>query len=142
MTFSNYLTSKRPQAQITLTEILQRYREVFKDEPWGFSVISQLENIIPKGKLTRYALTQLGYEGYSVDSSKLSEILGISLECVHTGLLFHDDIMDDDNKRRGNDALHIAYAKTYRKSSHDSQGLGKNLAICTADFAFSSRLTS
>jgi geranylgeranyl diphosphate synthase, type I len=136
MIFSDYLTSKRHIAELTLSEILHKYLKIYEYEPWSHDVINRLEDTIPKGKLMRYGLTQLGYEGYSKIPSKSVDILGVAFECVHTGLLFHDDIMDNDKRRRGNDSLYVTYAKKYEKSARDENHLGKSLAICVADFIF------
>lgn len=136
MTFQNYLSSKRTEAERSLPEFFQIYRAMFRNEPQSEQVISMLETVIPKGKLMRFALTQLGFEGYSDVSNKNVILLGIILECIHTGLLFQDDIMDEDTLRRGNDSLHITYAKKYQKSARNPQHLGESLTTCTADFAF------
>lgn len=39
------------------------------------------------------------------DSYKVSA----ALEILHSGLLIHDDIMDDDTMRRGSKCIHIQY---------------------------------
>jgi geranylgeranyl diphosphate synthase type I len=136
MTFKDYLISKRPHAEQTLTETLQMYKVLYEKETWSQDVLSTLESAISKGKLMRFSLAQLGYEGYSSIPSKSIQTLGICLECVHTGLLFHDDVMDEDEKRRGSDALHVRYAKKYGQSARDSKLFGESLATCVGDFAF------
>jgi geranylgeranyl diphosphate synthase, type I len=136
MIFQKYLTSKRLHAENILQDFFHEYTKEFEHEQFSSDVIHHLQDSIPKGKLMRFSLTQLGYEGYSESSTKAVEILGMCLECVHSGLLFHDDIIDQDNKRRGTDALHVSYSKTYAKTANESNRLGESLAMCTADFIF------
>jgi geranylgeranyl diphosphate synthase, type I len=136
MTFQTYLSSKRSHAEQILIDTFKSYRKIFNDEPWSLDVITRLETIIPKGKLMRFGLSQLGYEGYAKTESLAMERVGIALECVHTGLLFHDDIMDEDEKRRGNETLHVSYAKDFVESARNPKHFGESLAICVADFAY------
>jgi geranylgeranyl pyrophosphate synthase len=50
---------------------------------------------------------------------------------VHTGLLIHDDIIDRDEVRRGEEALHISY-----RSEEFSDRQARNLALCSGDVAY------
>lgn len=53
-----------------------------------------------------------------------------AIELLHTYFLIHDDIMDDDDMRRGGPSVHAALAK-----QTGSQRLGQGLAILAGDLA-------
>jgi len=137
MNFKDYCLSLRPTAQQSLVEVVQ----TLKKQPSSNihlrdDLLKRFKTIIPKGKLTRFSLTQLGY---SLFSSKISEDVskvGIAIEFVHSGFLFHDDVMDKDLIRRGEDSLHVSYTKQYGNNPH----LGESLAICAGDYSYFSAM--
>ena len=54
----------------------------------------------------------------------------VATEIIHAFLLIHDDIIDNDDLRRGNSTMHISLAKKYGK------GYGSSLAIIAGDIGF------
>lgn len=92
-------------------------------------LLERFAKMAEKGKNIRGALIVLGYRlarGYDMasiyDASTFMEIL-------HAGLLVHDDIMDQDDFRRGLPSIHKQFEK-YGKEN------GKSLAILVGDIAF------
>lgn len=88
------------------------------------------------GKLIRGVLTYLGYHLLKEDPDYA---LGLSLayEVFQTAILIHDDIIDNDNQRRGKDTVHYATSKKYSKYSNDEElvnHLSKSIAICVGDY--------
>ncbi len=88
------------------------------------------------GKKLRGALVQLGYE--CGGGANLKEILPISvaLEIIHSFILMHDDVMDQDELRRGMYTLHkqwetISKQKLVSRANH--KHLGESLAYTTGD---------
>ena len=86
------------------------------------------------GKRIRGILVNLGYSllkddiDYSVD-------LSLAYELFQTAILVHDDVIDHDEKRRGDDTIHYANQKKNEKYSlEDSKTLGEAVAICMGDF--------
>jgi len=55
-----------------------------------------------------------------------------AIELVHTGLLIHDDVMDDDSTRRGKKSLH----KQYEDELGADPKFGRDMAVCAGDIAF------
>ncbi|MFJ8739606.1 polyprenyl synthetase family protein [Embleya sp. NPDC127516] len=64
--------------------------------------------LLPTGKLLRPALVM--YAALAVGGEVEHALpAAVGMECVHTGSLLHDDIIDADEERRGRPAVHIAY---------------------------------
>lgn len=101
------------------------------------NVFDTLKNFLLLGKMSRANLLILSYEILQSNPADLSlkEILPFAsaLELIQAGLLIHDDIIDQDQKRRGQNSIWQYYA--LQKSSYN-QHYGKSQAICLADLAF------
>lgn len=98
--------------------------------------IELLTNLNSDGKIIRGTLVNLGYyllkddKDYSID-------LSLAYEMFQTAILIHDDIIDNDNKRRGKDTVHYANYNKYIKYSNKSdevKHLSDSIALCTGDY--------
>lgn len=110
---SDYLDSKIEQAREISPLITDMYRHI-KDMS------------VPGGKRVRGLLI---YESFkALGGKESSAILDVSMamELMHSYLLVHDDIMDQDELRRGTETIHSRYSKRYRKKnkSRDSEHYG------------------
>jgi geranylgeranyl diphosphate synthase type I len=105
---------------------------------WGNDAVTRILNFTTQGKMLRSALIYLGEILFS--QKKHSDVLlktSAALELIQTGLLIHDDIMDQDEKRRGTDSVHIQYRKIFQSSgSNDAEKAGESFAICAGDMSF------
>jgi geranylgeranyl diphosphate synthase type I len=64
--------------------------------------------LLPTGKLLRPALVL--YAALAVGGEVEHALpAAVGMECVHTGSLVHDDIIDADDERRGRPAVHVAF---------------------------------
>ncbi|GIW63297.1 MAG: serralysin [Patescibacteria group bacterium] len=63
-------------------------------------------------------------------------LLSAFFELMHTALLIHDDIVDNDNKRRGMKTVHIYFKYKYRDISHNAVELGKSLSLDLGDLIY------
>ena len=85
------------------------------------------------GKLIRGTLVNLGYfllkdnKDYSLD-------LSLAYEVFQTAILVHDDIIDNDDTRRGKTTVHYANYSKYKNYNDDSMHLGESIAICMGDY--------
>ena len=85
------------------------------------------------GKLIRGTLVNLGYfllkdnKDYSLD-------LSLAYEVFQTAILIHDDIIDNDDTRRGKTTVHYANYSKYKKYNDESMHLGESIAICMGDY--------
>ncbi|MBN2441377.1 MAG: polyprenyl synthetase family protein [Spirochaetales bacterium] len=103
----------------------------------------RLINFTCSGKMIRGGLIALTYSLYtpplsdnSADEAMESEIIkaGAVLELLQSGLLVHDDIMDRDEKRRGEDSIFIHYANRMKEIDEaNAYHTGEAMGICTGD---------
>ena len=65
--------------------------------------------------------------------------LGVALELFQASALFHDDILDNSDVRRGFPTAHRTFAQQHRNQNltGDSQKFGNNVAILLGDLALS-----
>ena len=85
------------------------------------------------GKLVRGTLVNLGYYLLK-DNKEYSNYLSVAYEVFQTAILVHDDVIDNDEKRRGKDTIHFANMKKYSKYDENVRDLGNNIAICMGNY--------
>lgn len=90
-------------------------------------------NLNSEGKLVRGTLTNLGYYLLK-DNKEYSNDLSLAYEIFQTAILVHDDIIDNDDMRRGKDTIHFANKIKYSKYSNDVKDLSNNIALCMGDY--------
>ena len=124
-----------------VTDVLKQYsKDVVKTIEENLSVIEpqDLQDAClyltkAGGKMLRPALTLISAEavgGKKEDALKTAA----ALELIHTFSLIHDDIMDDDDMRRGKDANHIVYGEDIALLAGDGL-LTLAFEICLCDEA-------
>ncbi len=95
------------------------------------------------GKMLRPLLVFLGASYCGMDLDEVIDI-AVSIELLHTSSLIHDDIIDNDNKRRDIDATHVKYGleiamlsgdALISKSIQNASRYGKNLIDIMAETA-------
>ncbi len=96
--------------------------------------LEYFRNLNSEGKIVRGTLVNLGYyllkedKDYSID-------LSLAYEVFQTGILVHDDIIDNDDKRRGKETIHYINDKKYSSyNKKEAKHLGDSIAICMGDY--------
>ena len=101
-------------------------------------IIENLKNFtLSSGKRIRPILFYFGYViGGGKDRSEALKI-SIAVELIHSYLLIHDDIIDQDDFRHGNFSMHYSYAKKAKNDfkNIDSEHFGTSMAIVAGDLA-------
>lgn len=104
---------------------------------WGNDVIERFAAFASKGKMIRgncLISSFLFCEGIDI---KPTIAVAVAMELMHASLLIHDDIMDNDQKRRGEDSLFFQYQKLLQKQGiKNFREFGKSLATCVGDIGF------
>lgn len=100
-------------------------------------VLSRLCDFSKRGKMIRGGLVCLGYQLFEEDRPEDLIRLGAAMELLQSALLVHDDIMDLDEKRRGETTVYKRYVDESRLADRrDPDHIGQALGICAGDLAF------
>ena len=94
--------------------------KVFDNHQWS-SFHEPLLYATHGGKRIRPLILMLAAEAVGVPSTK-TDLASVAVELLHTESIIHDDIIDEQIKRRDRDSFHKRY--------------GNNTSILTADFVF------
>lgn len=104
-----------------------------KEVSFAHETISNLQVYSTKGKLIRGLiipyLVQVLWKTDEATSLDQAWYAASAIELAHSALLIHDDIIDNDDQRRGQPSMHRHLAGHYGSS------YGVSLAICTGDIA-------
>ena len=126
-------------------EIGRRNRKMTKDKnPIIASMLRDVADLNSGGKLLRGVLVLLGYRiarnitsGETTDTS-YADGAAIAFELFQTGVLIHDDIIDNADTRRGKTTIQRRYEKrlSERKLAEGAAALktGESAAICAGDY--------
>jgi geranylgeranyl diphosphate synthase type I len=89
------------------------------------------------GKRLRASLVYYGNRCFSDRESQEVWKTAMSLELVQSFLLIHDDVIDEDDTRRGGRTVHRVYADLHRKRGfrRDASHFGESMAILCGDLA-------
>lgn len=117
------------------TFIAAKKPENVPSNSWQADFLRRLSPYATAGKLLRGSLVCYSYEAFAGQKPDQPVIkAAIALELIHSALLIHDDIMDNDDFRRGRPSLHYQYQTLGRKRGlPDAARFGTNMAICGAD---------
>ncbi|HDS11699.1 MAG TPA: polyprenyl synthetase family protein [Candidatus Wirthbacteria bacterium] len=124
--FRSHLQAFQSQFNPLLAEFLDRQTS---NLPGGSDLSQQLvaqvkDLTLRGGKRLRPALLYCTYIGITDLNPQLALQAGLACELMESSLLIHDDIMDQDQLRRGGPTVHQALAE-----QTESQQLGGSLAI-------------
>ncbi len=109
-----------------------------KIHPEGVKVIDYLEDYTMRGgKRVRPALIIAGYKAVGGEEPEKIVPASLSIEALQSYLLIHDDIMDEDELRRGDTTLHKMYEEYHEKEFPDGRAerFGENMGIIVGDIA-------
>jgi len=121
----------------TLRELKNEYRDRFKQHPWSGDVLDRVFEFSEKGKLLRGALVVFSAKANGIEIS--SDVLraGAAMELIHSSLLIHDDIMDQDTWRRGEKSIYSSYEDVARLDNlYNPAHLGVSMGIGVGDITF------
>ena len=119
----------------------ERYRQSFKPEPLCDAVYSYLNR-----PAKRFRPGILFFSCGAVGGQEmLARLAAASVEVFHTWTLVHDDVIDNDPRRRGQPTIHEEFrqqALEWGYPEKEAADLGRNVAILTGDLqhAWSIRL--
>ena len=95
--------------------------------------------VLAGGKRLRPAFCTWGYVGAggAPDDRRVVDA-GAAFELLHAFALFHDDVMDGSDSRRGRPTAHRSHADTHRERAWagEARRFGEGVAILVGDLAF------
>jgi geranylgeranyl diphosphate synthase type I len=97
---------------------------------------NRLEDYALRGKLIRGSLVPFTYDLLGADTVSREDLFKIAaaIELFQSMLLVHDDIMDQDDVRRGKPSIHAQYRSDGREGGlADPEHYGLSLGICAGD---------
>src|SRR3989344_5116509 len=116
-----------------LSEYLIGQSVVFGSQTWARDVFSRLGDFAVTGKLLRGCLVLIAYDGLVRTKKKNVQFktalqAAAAMELFQSGVLIHDDIIDQDELRRGQPAMHIQYQTLATAKSWKAPALtGENI---------------
>lgn len=138
MEAKDYLKNYLAKAEPILDSFFKaQERKAAKISPITAEMIRIYRNFMG-GKNIRGSLTKLGYECFGGKNEKAILEASLMAEIAHALFLIHDDIMDQDNLRRGRPTIHVQYEKLHqqRYKKGESRHYGTCLAIDLGDVGF------
>ncbi len=136
--FSSYLQQKKELILQALSAYIasQKNQDVGINE-WKLDALDRIEAFMQNGKMIRGTLVYLGATIAEAKDTEDLANLALAMEFFQTGLLMHDDIIDNATARRGKPTLHTTYTELMnKKQSRYPKNTGTSLAILTGDIAF------
>ncbi|MBD3300139.1 MAG: polyprenyl synthetase family protein [Candidatus Moranbacteria bacterium] len=116
----------------------KKLKEAEKIDKVYFEAVKNISDLTLRGgKRIRASLMQYGYMAAGRKKSKEVLKASLSMELFHSFALIHDDIIDNDDLRRGKITLHKKYEALATSAYYpDIELFGHSLAILCGDIAY------
>jgi geranylgeranyl diphosphate synthase, type I len=111
--------------------------ELSQVPPWGADTATRLLQFTVNGKTIRGGLVLLAAEGYGQTINEDCLKIASAIELIQSGLLIHDDIIDQDRTRRGLKTLYAQFEERAQTLAVDKPtAFGSGMAMCLGDMTF------
>lgn len=132
----NKLKIYQNQLRDFLVNFIEKEEKNYCDQKWSKDVFKRLKLFAVNGKLFRGSLCLT-----TADTLKKQEKIPLAylktaaaLELIHSALLIQDDIMDQDQLRRGQSTIHQQYQNLAQtKDFKNPELFGISTAVCVSD---------
>ena len=133
--FSEFREGVAEEIRRLLPALFEQYHALNNFSP---ILLKRLEDYALRGKLMRGCLVPFTY--YNLPGRELLKrdlySIAATMELLQSMLLIHDDIMDQDELRRGGPAIHAIYgADGKREGVRNFRHYGESMGICVGDVA-------
>ncbi len=137
MKLSEFIDEYKPVLKTSLEQYLKGRSKEYGHVPFFTDTLNRLYTFSTSGKMLRGLFVLLIYsffEKLSHDSKALSA--ASAMELIQSALLIHDDIIDNDEMRRGKKTIFSQYADYGKERQYpDTDTFGRNLGVCVGDIA-------
>lgn len=129
------LAEKKGRIAASLDSFFARKRKEWSViNRWGPDLLDRLLAYTKQGKMLRGALVLWTASLYGKEHDALEA--AAALELLQSALLIHDDVMDEDDLRRGKPTMHMQYeALGMREGIARADHYGVSMAVCAGDAA-------
>ena len=135
MSFEKQLKELKSKVDERLELFFNRIKT--KDDFISFNYKAIKDSILVGGKRLRPAALIMAYKGFGGDEEEIYDA-ALSVEFLHNSTLIHDDIMDEDESRRGRDSVHKVMRNYFLKISKEADYNGPLFNKASSRFAVSS----
>lgn len=136
MTLKTYIDEKRGMLEPVILEFLKAKKEEYKHIRYLEHAIEKLEVFVTQGKMLRGILVLASIEMFGGTVTDRELHIAAALELTHSALLIHDDIMDNDLKRRGKPTIFSQYiTESADENVHESHLYGISQGINVGDIS-------
>ncbi len=112
--FIKYLLQYNQAIEPVIKRVFGEEKEHAKDiAPIAGEMVDDYQEFLSGGKKLRGCEIFLGYEIFGGKDKEEGLSASLIIEIIHSFLLMHDDIMDQDSLRRGKPTMHKKYAKLH-----------------------------
>jgi geranylgeranyl diphosphate synthase type I len=121
-----------------LSKLIKRKKKIFNNHALAAASFDYLEKFVQSGKCVRGSLFLATILEFN-EEKDLEEYLPIAagIEIIHSALLIQDDFMDQDDARRGMDALHsVEYKKAQKQVYRRPDLYAPSAVMCATDIFF------
>ena len=125
------------QVKKDLEKVIDDYNKELLKNKEGYlkNNLEIFSNLNRDGKLIRGFLISLGYKMSNKENIDYSYPLALAYEIFQTSILIHDDIIDEDNLRRGKETIHYSSYKNNKKYNDSlAKKIGDSVAICVGNY--------
>jgi geranylgeranyl diphosphate synthase type I len=130
-----YLYRHRQSLRIGLDNFIADKKQFNDETSWLKDFLQRLDVFMQGGKHMRGNLVCYIYTvccGKEPSEKVLNA--AIALELMHAGLVIQDDIIDQDDRRRGKPSIHHQYRLlAEQRKLADAKSFGETMAICASD---------
>src|SRR5271157_676743 len=135
----DWFAQKKPLVARELRRLLDQRRSDFsRINAWGPDAAARFRTFAAGGKMVRGGLLLLGYEMHAGRAATVAAArAAAALEIIHSSLLIHDDIMDNDRLRRGARTVFAQYEQVGRgRHAADPGRFGLSKGIRSGDVGY------
>ena len=136
--FAEFITENKKLVDKRIVQYVNLKSDLFNRLPlFGSDLSTRLVSFATRGKNIRGVLFLFTAEMFGEKICPALIDIAAGLELIHSSLLIHDDVMDNDLLRRGQPSLYSQYLERMKKSSiKENVQTAKSLAICVGDLSF------
>ena len=135
--FKNQLSAEKKEVIEFILQFLNEQENQFKNQKLHQEIFNELKEFVTSGKIARGSIFMIAHKIINPNNKKEALKIAAALELIHSGLLIHDDIIDQDKKRRGRNSIWYQFQeKAIKENKKNTELYGKSLAICTANICY------